>query len=161
VADDEGRKITGWHVATAALSAISVILIAIVLVLLVGYTDAYYKDHEHDAAPTPSVTSEIIDVDPSPVPDQPAATLADQVAVAFSNATGWPYQENKFDFIFGFTSVDNDLLVKTNLTDPTDMSELCTLIPQLEDPVLGIGDIDQVLVLGTDGQVIWSCLAGG
>jgi hypothetical protein len=48
--------------------------------------------------------------------------------------------------------------VKTNLTEPTDQTELCTLLPQLEDPVLGVGNIDQVLITGTDGRVIWTCV---
>lgn len=134
------------------------------LVLVISLAGNY---HELPNAVANRVEALSQDKDPTPTPEPspsgtdlaPAPDLADQVAVNFSNSTGWPNQENQYDYVMGFTSVGDDLLVHTNQTDPIDLSDACTLLFQLNDPVLGLDpQIDQVLFTGTDGQVIWSCV---
>lgn len=138
-------------VATAMLALSLVGLAALGLVIREGHENTRWN---------PNVMATIL---PAPQPSASAApaeppTLADQVAVAWSVASGWPNSE-KWSYILRFTSVEDDLLVATNLTDPVDQSELCTLLFTLNDPVLAIEpQIDQVLITGTDGQVIWSCM---
>lgn len=103
-------------------------------------------------APAATVTH-LTSATPSAPPD-----LADQVAVAWSVATGWPESE-RWGFIFGFASVGDDLVVHTNLTEVTDLTEACGLLYQLNDPVLELDPpIDQVLVVDANGRVVWTCL---
>jgi hypothetical protein len=54
VDSERERPVTGWHVATFALTATCVVLVAIVLALLVGYTDQYAKDKEAEVSASPS-----------------------------------------------------------------------------------------------------------
>jgi hypothetical protein len=145
-----------WRMCTIIVSA----MFAMSLVGLVALALTIRENHAGTRWMPGNVLATILPA-PQPSTDAPPATpptLADQVAVAWSVASGWPNSE-KWSYILRFTSVEDDLLVATNLTDPVDQSELCTLLSQLNDPVLALDPpIDQVLITGTDGQVIWSCM---
>lgn len=158
--ESESRvNVRGRTLNIVLLSGLAVALVALVLAIAIlrTFTERLPRDvaGEVAALPRPTVTVTVTPgVDPAPPPD-----LADQVAVAWSVATGWPHSEKWGDILY-FTSYQDDLLVHTNMTDAADMSEVCTMLLQLNDPVLALDPpIDQVLFTGTDGQVIWSCVS--
>jgi hypothetical protein len=144
-----------WRMATIVVGS----FLAVALLGLVALAIAFTQDAP--SYPTGTSTTIVAErPEPAPSPSSPAdpPDLADYVSVAWGVATGWPNSE-KWGYIMGFTSVGDDLLVHTNLTAPEDQSELCTLLFQLNDPALGLDpQIDQALLIGTDGQVIWSCV---
>lgn len=146
-----------WRMATLVVSA----CLAVALVGLISLAIAVAVNRADDDQwyPKPLMAT-LLPTEPDPSAGSPAdpPDLADQVSVAWGVATGWPNSETPWDYVLSFTSVGDDLLVHTNLTDPADQSELCTMLFQLNDPVLAMDPpIDQALILGTDGQVIWSC----
>jgi hypothetical protein len=146
-----------WRMATIVVSA----FLAVALFGLASLAFAFsQKDNVWEPGDILATIMPAQPLEPAPSASSPAdpPDLADQASVAWGVATGWPNSE-KWGYILSFTSVGDDLLVHTNLTEPADQSELCTLLFQLNDPVLALDPpIDQVLVLGTDGQVIWSCM---
>lgn len=137
----------------AALLALAIVAAVLAVAIATSYSGQLPKDvADRVSAHLPPMPTATVTVGPTPAP------LSDQVAVAFSLATGWPNKENQYDYVQGYESVGDDLIVHTNETAPTDLSELCTQLYQLNDDVLGLDPkIDQILATGTDGQVIWSC----
>ncbi|MET0711953.1 MAG: hypothetical protein ABWZ30_05565 [Jiangellaceae bacterium] len=149
-----------WRMCTLVVGAfLAVALLGLISLALVFANQDNYGD---GWTPGPLVAT-FYDGDPpgTLTPSSPAdpPDLADQVAVAWGVATGWPNSE-KWGHIMGYTSVGDDLLVHTNLTDPVDQSELCQLLFEMNnDDVIALDpQIDQILITGTDGQVIWSCV---
>ena len=148
------RAMVQWRTLTivlAILLAMSVITVIMAVTMALNYRGLPKDVADRVGAlslPTATVTAT---VPAEPVP------LADQVAVAWSVATGWPNSE-KWGYISGYKSVGDDLVVHTNEAAATDLSEMCTALYELNDEVIGLDPhIDQILATGVDGQVVWSC----
>lgn len=153
----ESRVQVRWRTLTIVLTVLLAMAIATAVLAVVtasSYANRLPRDIAAKVAALPRPTTTVTATVPAkPVP------LADQVAVAWSVATGWPNSE-KWGYISGYESVGDDLIVHTNAAEPTDLSEMCGKLFELNnDDVIGLDpQIDQVLATGVDGQVIWSCV---
>jgi hypothetical protein len=152
----ESRVQVRWRTLTIVL-AVLLLMSTVTVIMTIALATSYKSDLPKSVAaavqklPRPTATVTTTAAPPTPAP------LSDQVAVAFSVATGWPNSE-KWGYISGYESVGDDLVVHTIEPEPADLTEMCDQLYLLNDDVIALDPrIDQVLATGVDGQVIWSC----